>query len=226
MDDKAEEARSGTAGPAGSVVVGDRTLRIDPENGAVLAPIGAGERPVPRQRPAPAGDLPRSLPALLGRDGELEAMVEAVHTGASVEVVGDAGIGKTTILCHLAKRVQGSPDLGGVVFLWTAGQPGEDVLQALFEGLFECDTPMVPTVSELRRYLGDRRALVVMDDSALARRELERVMSVAPQCRFAIAGGERRLWGGGRSIVLHGLEQATSLALAQAQLGRKLTARE
>ena len=205
------------------VVVGDHVVRVHPEHGMVIDRAPAGARPTPRPRPIPRTMLPHDMAGLLGRDDEVRVVRSVVESGAPVEVVGEAGIGKTSFLRHLANRHRGS---GGVVVAWAQRQPGEDILQLLFECFYECDGTVVPTATEMERYLEDRSALVVLDDVDLARRELERVMSLAPRCVFAIGAGERRLWGGGRSIALKGLDQGSCIAIAERELKRGLTEHE
>lgn len=205
----------------GQVAVGEHMVRIRPEQGAEVGYAGtdggAAVRPRLPPPPAPAG----ALGALVGREDELRDAREGLGPGAPIEVVGEAGIGKTSLLRALADGHVLTGGSGRVVFLSGAGRPGEDVLQMLFESFYAFDGAKVATGADVARYLEDRRGLVVLDDADLPRQELERVMKLAPQCAFAIATDERRLWGEGGSIALHGLDEASCLALAARELGRE-----
>lgn len=206
------------------VRVGDYSVQLHPEHGAVVKPARPDQRPGPRPRESGTIGPPGALPLLLGRADVLEILGGTLASGAPVEVVGEEGAGKTALLCHIA--AQRAESLGGLLYLRAAGQPGEDVLQDLFEGLYECEDPTVPRAAELARLLRDRRALIVLDDAELSRGELGRVMSLAPQCSFAIGGLERRVWGTGRSMALGGLDEESCLAMAERELSRELTDRE
>ena len=81
----------------------------------------------------------------------------------SIEVSGQPGIGKTALLRHVAHRAdRHAPE--GVVFAACGGQPVEDVLQFVFESLYESDIVFAPTAAQLAEDLAEPRALVVLDD--------------------------------------------------------------
>ena len=205
----------------GQVAVGEHILRIGSEHGAVVTYAAWDSRPLVRPRAAPARALAGDLPSLLGRERELHSAQGALAPNAPVEILGEPGIGKTALLRHLAQRHRRP---GHVVFLHVDGHPGEDVLQILFESFYEYEGAKVATVAELAQYLRDRHGVVVLDDADLPRQELERVMTLAPGCAFAIAAAERRLWA--RPIPLNGLDEDSCLALARRELGRELSDRE
>ncbi len=207
----------------GQVAVGEHTLRIHPEHGAVVTYAAWDARPLVRPRAAPARALAGDLPPLLGREGELHTAQGDLAPNTPVEVVGEPGIGKTALLRRLSHQYQRP---GHVVFLHVDGHPGEDVMQMLFESFYEYEGAKVATAAELGRYLEDRQGLVVLDDEELPRQELGRLMSLAPACAFAIGAAERRLWARGRSIALNGLDEGSCLALAQRELARELSDRE
>jgi len=210
----------------GQVMAGEHSVYMHAEHGAVLDYVPPEARAVPRLRASPRSVLPRDFPPLLGRDDDVRAVQGLLGTGAPAEIVGEAGIGKTALLRHLSGRHAEAGEPGSVLFLRAQGRPGQDILQLLFEGFYECQGPVVPTAPEVERYLRDREGLVVLDDADLARRELERVMSLAPRCMFAIAAEQRRFLGGGRSITLGGLDEHSCLALAERELRRALTEHE
>ena len=210
----------------GQVMAGEHSVYMHAEHGAVLDYVPPEARAVPRLRASPRSVLPRDFPPLLGRDDDVRAVQGLLGTGAPAEIVGEAGIGKTALLRHLSGRHAEAGEPGSVLFLRAQGRPGQDILQFLFEGFYECQGPVVPTAPEVERYLRDREGLVVLDDADLARRELERVMSLAPRCMFAIAAEQRRFLGGGRSITLGGLDEHSCLALAERELRRALTEHE
>ena len=206
------------------VTVGEYIVQIHPEHGAVVKQASADQLAAPRPRALPERIPAEDPPPLLGRDDVVRILAGALGTGSPVEVVGSPGAGKTSLLRALGE--ERAESLGGLVLVSAAGQPGEDVLQDLFDSFYDCDGPTVPTVVDLSRLLQDRRALVVLDDVELARGEVERVMSLAPQCAMAIGSDERRVWGEGRSMPLGGLDERSCLGIAERELGRELSERE
>jgi MoxR-like ATPase len=169
---------------------------------------------------------PRDAAGLLGRERELEVALAALAGGFDVEFHGPPGAGKTSLLRRLSHRGAGALP-HGIVFLRAAGQPRADVEQFLFDALYETSPPCKPTPAELRIHLGDRRALVVLDDlDALDRDDVSALLDSLPQSRFVLAARERRLWGSGRSEALAGLPLAAALALLEQALERPLQEQE
>ncbi|HEX3316679.1 MAG TPA: choice-of-anchor D domain-containing protein [Solirubrobacteraceae bacterium] len=204
----------------GQVAVGEHIVQIQADAGARVTYVAPDARPVLRLR-ASIRRLPRDFPELLGRRDELEAVGTALRGSAPVEVAGEAGIGKTALLRHLAHRAEGSaPE--GIVFTGCGRQPVEDVLQFLVECCYESDAVFVPTPAQLREHLAERRVLVVLDDVDLPREQVEALLDAAPQCLFLLAAPSRRLWGEGRSVALGGLPLPAALALLERELVRVL----
>src|SRR3954471_596403 len=86
------------------VAVGDYTVQVHPEHGAVVKQAKPEQRVAPRPRAQPKGHDTGDLPAILGRDELLRILAGALASGTPVEVVGEAGIGKTTLLTGLARQ--------------------------------------------------------------------------------------------------------------------------
>ncbi|MQA15066.1 MAG: AfsR/SARP family transcriptional regulator [Pseudonocardiaceae bacterium] len=68
--------------------------------------LGVGDHPPLRTTSARRGNLPRRLGRLLGRDGDLDTVVEALAGSPVVTLVGTGGIGKTTLALAAARRWQ------------------------------------------------------------------------------------------------------------------------
>ncbi len=101
------------------------------------------------------------------------------------------------------------------------------MLQCLFESFYDCGGEVVvATSAELSRFLGDRRALIAVDDAELDREDLQRVMDVVASSTFLCACTERRLWGEGESFDVNGLDDAAAVALMEREVARPLTPEE
>jgi hypothetical protein len=209
----------------GQVAVGEHIVQIHAEQGAVVNYAPPEERPVPRRASTPVRRLPRDFPDLIGRENEIRSLDAALGSEAAVEILGAEGMGKTTLLRHTTHRMSDAPP-DGVIYTVCGRQPVEDVLQFVFECLYDCDAVLVPTPAQLAEYLQEPRLLVALDDVDLARDELGRLLDALPSCTFLGTATERHLWGEGRSVDLPGLDERAALALIERGLGRELTAAE
>lgn len=211
---------------SGQVAVGSHILQIGSVHGGVVNVAVPEQRPVPRPRAAPVLLRPRPFPGLLGREDEVEAAVDALREARPVELSGPPGAGKTSLLRHLAHHAVTGSFPGGVAFLSALRQPADDLLQSLFEALFQTDAPLKPTRTELCLLLQGWQALVVLDDVELPREELERIQNTAPACTFLWSAPARQGWGETRALPLDGLDAAGARALLERELERPLDAAE
>ena len=213
-------------GVSGQVAIGNNILQIGNVYGGVVNVAMPEQKPRPRPRPTPVSLRPRPFPGLLDREAEVGAATTALQFATPVEFYGQAGLGKTTLLRHLAHHPAADTFPAGVVYLSARRQPVEDLLQSLFDAFYESDVPFKPTGAEVRHALQSKRALVILDDVDLARDEVEALMDTAPACTFLLAAPERCLWGEGRAVGLRGLPPDNALALVERELGRAVTPQE
>jgi predicted ATPase/DNA-binding SARP family transcriptional activator len=145
---------------------------------AAPAPAGPGSRSVPAPPAAPARRPPSNLPgrrsSLIGRDGDLAALVEAIDTAHLVTLVGPGGVGKTTLALEAARRLaydrpDGSwfVDLSGV----DRGRPratadvvADEVTAALAIRQITDAPSSAPSVDRLGAALRGHEALLVLDN--------------------------------------------------------------
>lgn len=207
---------------SGQVAVGEHILQVHAEHGAIVNVAAPGERPRVRPRPGPIDLRPRDFPGLLGREAEVRALADGWRAGEPVAVHGEDGVGKSVLLRHVAHRA-GELGAGGVVYLRAGGRPAADLLQELFEALFETDRPFRPGDAELRGHLREATALLLVDDVELEREDAEALLGAAPRCPIAVASRERVVRGEGRDVPLRGLGPEAGLALVERELGRQLT---
>ncbi len=211
---------------SGQVAVGTHILQIGSVHGGVVNVAVPEQRPVPRPRAAPVLLRPRPFPGFLGRGDEVESAVAALRSARPVQLSGPPGAGKTSLLRHLAHHAVTADFPGGVAFLSALRQGTDDLLQSLFEALFQTDAPLKPTRTELSLLLQGWQALVVLDDVELPREEVERIQNTAPGCTFLWSAPERQGWGEVRSLPLEGLSAEEARALLERELERPLDAAE
>ncbi len=101
-------------------------------------------------------------------------------------------------------------------------QPSADLLQFLFDSLYESERDYKPREAELLNLLRDKRALVLLDDVDLPRAEIERTLNAAPECAFLLSSEERHIFGEGRALRLQGLPDPEATQLLERELGRLL----
>ena len=179
---------------------------------------GAGTRP----RPAPVLLRPRVIRGLVGRQAELATALAALEAGFPIEVSGEAGVGKTAFLRHLAHHPHAASFDDGIVYLSVRHQSCADLLQLLFEAFYESDGIQKPADARIRRDLRDKRALILLDDVRLAQEELDQVFEIAPGCAFVVATHKRCLWDEGRNLTLTGLDHAAAFSLLERAVERPL----
>lgn len=177
-------------------------------------------------RSHPLIQVPRAFPGLLGRQTEVESAIAALQAGQTVEIYGQAGIGKSALLRHLAHHPQGTTSHPDGILYVSEHQPAADQLQTLFDAFYESHPDSKPTESEVRRALRDKQILILLDDRTLSVEEIQPLMAALPNSTFLIASQSRRFWGEGRAILLEGLSLNASLMLVERELGRSLTLEE
>ena len=183
-----------------------------------------GNSPDQRRVQYPIERRPRPFPGILDRTEESAAAIRALENLQSVELFGEAGIGKTVVLRHLSHTIDSKLFQDGIIYRETRGDSPNDLLQVLWGDFFECDVPFKPADSQLRNDLQTKKALIILDALELTRTETERIMNVAAACTFLIGSAERHLWGSEvRATHLAGLTAEDVKTLIDRELGRSLT---
>jgi len=206
----------------GQVAAGRFVLRIGEPSGTVIREAARNEQVQIHPRPTPILVRPRLIRRLLDRRVEVAAALSAFDAGLPVELSGEAGIGKTAILRHLAHHARATSFVDGIAYVRARHQPFSDLLQLIFEAFYESDEISQPTDAEIRRGLRDKQALILLDDVQLTQHELEQVLDIAPQSTFAVATRDRCLWGEARSLALKGLSSEDAVLLLEQELERAL----
>jgi DNA-binding SARP family transcriptional activator/tetratricopeptide (TPR) repeat protein len=212
-------------------------LRDDP---APVSPASAGPA-APAGAAAGARSLPRDLADFTGRTDVLRHLLEAVPAPGAppatapvvLAVNGMAGVGKTTLVTHLAHRIadrypdgqlhidllghstRAPLDTGDALdlLLRQLGVPGEQIPDRLDE-----------RVSRWRRELAARRTLLLLDNVADTD-QIAAILPTEPGC-LTLVTSRRRLTGldGAVTVALDVLSTAEAVALQQRIAGARVTA--
>ena len=111
-------------------------------------------------RPCPADPVllhPKSMRGLFGRQVELAAALSGLDRRLTVEVTGEAGVGKTAFLRQLAHHPRAASFKDGVVYLTARHQSPADVLQLIFDAFYDSEQTCKPTEADIRRTLRTNR---------------------------------------------------------------------
>jgi tetratricopeptide (TPR) repeat protein len=194
----------------------------------------------------PEHAVPRHLPAaprlFTGRDAEvaaLDGLVDAYAEASVCVIDGPAGIGKTTLVLHWARRAadrftdgQLFADLHGYAVAGPPTEPGSvlfDFLLALGIPAHRVPAGLDARATLYRSTLSRRRALIVLDDA----RDAAQVRPLLPGSEgcLTVITSRNRLTGlvvtdAARTVRLGPLSPAHARELLSARLGEKRVARE
>ncbi len=113
---------------------------------------------------AATGRLPAPLTQLIGREAEARRVAVALEEARLVTLAGPGGVGKTRLALHVARELGSAfPDGVWLVDL-SAIAPSGQVCRAAAAALGLAETPGEPCLDALKRILGPRRLLMVLDN--------------------------------------------------------------
>ncbi|HXM06714.1 MAG TPA: carboxypeptidase regulatory-like domain-containing protein, partial [Candidatus Acidoferrum sp.] len=212
---------------SGAIVVGDHnTVIINNAAGAVVL----RESPVRISRRAgPPGLQPRPFTNLIDRSQESEELRASLSATPPVHcnVYGAPGSGKTVLLRHVCTEAAIAAAFhDGVLYLPAASNTVDDLLQQIFDALFETDRPFKPSQVQLRTRLASAFALSVLDDFSGTAKDFERLSNLAATTTFALASESAVVGSEDRAICLGGLPTGDAVTLLSRELQRSIEAAE
>ena len=202
------------------IVTGDRnTVRMELGGpGAVLAFLFRWDRPRARRR----RDVP-CPPAFTDHVDRGDEVAAVVGTGEGeprvANVYGERGIGKTHVLLA-ALNAPGGREKHGRAYVAARDLDADDTLHAVFDAFFTVKTPRRDL--RIEEHLRGRRAVVAVDDVALAPDDAQRLVLAMPRSRLFIGSAERTVLDG-VPVPVHGLTPEHAPAIAAQELGHPLS---
>ena len=171
----------------GSVVVGDNNFVVNNNHGTIVQ-----QAAMPTQRRLSSPTPPRKPIGFIGRKLELKQLEESIASGTPVFVHGMDGIGKTSLVKQAANSESAKSRPDGVVFLEGLDEAGkllefDDLLQRMFDALFESQPRLKVDLASARTYLSNTRPLVLLNSISLSADDLDKLPDLFPQAPILIA---------------------------------------
>ena len=128
----------------------------------------------PQHRPASlASKLPVAMVPLVGREDDLASLIDLVHAHRIVSITGPGGVGKTSAMLELGRRV--AADFDAVLFVALADiTDAADVIPAIANALDVKEADGRTLFEGLVALVGGRTTLLLLDN-------LEQVVDAAPK---------------------------------------------
>lgn len=211
-----------TGNVAGSIVVGDNNFVVNTNHGTIVyqqATLRVQKRTLHPTPPRP----PRGFVNRVSELGKLEAGIAASDV---ILLHAPDGLGKTTLLKQAANTPAAKSMPDGVILLEgvdVAGQTlgPDDIIQRLFDALFESNPPLKVNSTTARTYLSNTRPLVLFDEVALTPALQSALPDLFPQGALILAA-DQPAGGDFERISIKPLPRSESLALLAEKSGLTL----
>ncbi len=152
----------------GNIVVGDNNFVVNTNYGTIINKQAPPQVRLSQFAPQP----PRAPRGFLNRSVE-QAKLESWITAREIVLLhAPDGIGKTALLKQVANSAAARAMPNGVIFMESVDVNGQalgpdDILQRLFDALFESNPPLKVNAASARTYLSNTRPLVLFDEVPL-----------------------------------------------------------
>ena len=218
------------------LTIGEYDSRFTPD-GLLITHSPAPSSPWQRRRKLNPRYACPAVNRLLNRQTEVKAAIATLQAGGAMEFYGEAGSGKSALLCalgHYPQLVTRFP--GGIVYQRTYDRPLEDIFQGLFDALYQqrdtAETPeqssprhqvgdRKPTQAEIKQILAQHHLCAVLDEMQLPGTALADLVSLPGISILASTSGKVSL-PKSRSIFLKGLPLSDAVVLFEEGLRRSL----
>ncbi len=209
-----------TGNVEGSIVIGDNNFVVNTNHGTIIYKQAAPQVRLREMYPRP----PRLPRGFVGRANLLAVLDERIAGREAVLVHGGAGMGKTSLLKKAAHAEAAQAQMNGVIFLEGIDPEGrllawDDLLQMLFDALFESDPHLKVSAASARTYLSNTQPLVVLDGLQLNASALESLTDLFPNAAVVISSERATSGGVFEAIKLKALSADESAQLLVSKAG-------
>jgi predicted ATPase/class 3 adenylate cyclase len=120
--------------------------------------------PIGGKRETASGNLPANLSSFIGRERELDDLLQLAHESRLITLVGPGGIGKTRLAIEFARSLESSFPEGAWLVDLSALERGSEVWPAIAEALLIPSLPGVERRIQVLERLYNARAILLMDN--------------------------------------------------------------
>lgn len=168
---------------------------------------------------------PRAPMDFVGRERELGVLDQNISKKEAIVVYSPDGMGKTALVKKAAngKSAKNLPD--GVIYKEALDDTGEelsypDLVQSLFDGLYESDPQYKVSETAARTRLSNTRPLVVLDRFELPQSDMEKLADMFPKGSVIVATRTQPIGSSSfRSLPLEPLDHADAMQLFAVKSG-------
>lgn len=208
----------------GNIVVGDNNFVVNNNHGTIIYKQAAARVQARGLTPKP----PRKPRSFIGRQRELTQLENWIASAEPVIVYGHDGLGKTTLTKQAANSAAAASLPNGVVFLEGVDEAGQllglnDIVQRLFDALFESDPPLKVDLVTARTYLSNVRPLVLLNSLSLPADNFEKLLDLFPSSPILIATEGMPRGDAYQTLPLPPLSREDALALLSDRSGLPLS---
>ncbi|PKN92165.1 MAG: hypothetical protein CVU44_16165 [Chloroflexi bacterium HGW-Chloroflexi-6] len=198
---------------AGSVVIGDNNFVVNTNHGTIVYQQAAPQVQKRALAPAP----PRAPRGFVNRSAELARLESWISAHEIVLLHAPDGLGKTALLKQAANSAAARAMPDGIILLESVDASGqalgpEDIIQRLFDALFESNPPLKVNATTARTYLSNTRPLVLFDEVPLTPALQNALPDLLPQGALILAA-DLPAGGDFEHLAIKSLPRAEALSL-------------
>ncbi|MFN8596421.1 MAG: hypothetical protein U0559_09595 [Anaerolineae bacterium] len=205
---------------SGGIHVNNRTVEVNTNYGTI---INQADQPPVQLRPLKT-QPPRAPLDFFDRTAELGQLDQLIAANKPISIYGHDGLGKSALMRQAANSATAQALPNGVVLIEGVDESGTalklgDVIQRMFDALYQSQPPLKVNEVTARTYLSNTRPLVLFDNVQLDSPDQYRTLiDLCPQSSmiFALPAG---LSGQTRLVRLGPLPRTDALELFAAQSG-------
>ena len=157
----------------GSIVVGDNNFVVNTNHGTIVY-----KQTSPRVKLRDAVPQPPRAPRhFVNRVSELSQIEKWIQAREAITIYGEDGVGKSTLIKKAAAGDAASQMPNGVLLMEGVDEDGnalgfDDVVQRMFDALYESEPQLKVNATTARTYLSNTQPLVVLDNLSFSAKQL------------------------------------------------------